>query len=89
LIPVIKKSRTEVEVKSGSDRDDVLLKLGFLAAELGFNGLMRGELVRKKVRDHGYQKMEWSGRALPVKVDEGKLERSEFREAHWRVLHHR
>lgn len=88
-IPVLKKGRVELSVPSGRGRDEVLLKLGFLAAEQGFNGLVQGELVSKKVRDHGYQKMEWSARGMPVTVDEGKLEREEFREAHWRVLAHR
>ena len=88
-IPILKKAREEISVASGRDRDDILLKMGFIAAEMGFNGLVRGELVSRKVRDEGYQKMEWSGRATPCNVDEEKLERNEFREAHWRVLSHR
>lgn len=88
-IPILKKGRVEIVVAEGRDRNEVLLKLGFLAAEQGFNGLTRGELFSKKVRNHGYQKMVWSGKGFPVTVDEGKLERAEFREAHWRVLHHR
>lgn len=88
-IPVIAKGRAELVVEGGNDRDEVLLKLGFMAAELGYNGLIKGELVSRKWRDEGYQKMQWTGRGFPVTVDEGKLERAEFREAHWRVLHHR
>ncbi|MBI3542190.1 MAG: hypothetical protein HY075_02805, partial [Deltaproteobacteria bacterium] len=88
-VPVIKKALRDIEVVGGKDRDKVVLKLGFKAASMGYNGLVRGELVSKKVRDHGYQKMVWSGSAIPCTVDEGKLEREEFREAHWRVLAHR
>lgn len=89
-VPVLKKAREKVQVISGGrDRDHVLLTLGFRAAELGYNGLIDGELKSRKVRDHGYQKMEWSGHAVPCKVDNEKLERNEFHEAYWRVLPHR
>lgn len=88
-IPILKKGRTEIEVASGNDRDETLLRLGFLAAEQGFNALVHGEIKSKKIRNFGYQKMEWSGSARPVIIDVEKLERQEFHEAHWRVLAHR
>ena len=88
-IPIIKRGRLEIEVKGGRDRDDILLRLGFRAAELGFNGLVHGVMASKKLRNHGYQKMEWEARALPVKVDQEKVDREEWREAHWRILSHR
>lgn len=92
-VPVLKKARYEVQVQGGTDRAEVLLKLGFRAAEQGFNGVINGELIGKKVRREGdrkgYQSMEWSARGWPVMVDEDKISREEFREAHWRVLHHR
>lgn len=88
-VPVLKKGREKIEVSGGRDRDDVLIRLGYMATELGFNGLIQGELKSRKIRDHGYQKMEWSGHALPCIVDMEKVEREEWQEAHWRVLHHR
>lgn len=89
-IPVLKKALDKVRVETGRDHDEVLLRLGFMAAEQGFNGLILGEITSRKVRtEHGYQKMEWKGHATPCLVDEEKLSRAEFREQHWRVLPHR
>lgn len=91
-IPVLKKARIEVKVEASPDRDEVLLRLGFMAAEQGFNGLILGEIIARKVHkgnSRGYQTMEWSGHALPAQVDQDKIDRAEFREAHWRVLSHR
>ena len=88
-VPVLEKGRIEVAVQDGKDREDVIYKLGYLAAEQGFNGLINGVVDSKKVRDHAYSKMVWSGKALPCRVDMEKLDREEYREAHWRVLHHR
>lgn len=88
-VPVLKKAQTEVSVDNARDRDDVFMRLAFKAVELGYNGLVRAEITSRKQRDHGYQKMVWSGHALPAQVDMEKLEREEFREMHWRVLHHR
>lgn len=88
-VPIIKKGLEILRVEGCRDRDDALMRLGFMAAERGFNGLIQGELSSKKERDHGYQKMLWSGHALPAKIDDEKLERAEFNEAHWRVIYHR
>lgn len=88
-IPVLKKSRKEVSAEDFADKDELILFLAFRAAEQGFNGLTQTDLTSRKTRVNGYQKTLWNGRALPVLVDEEKLSREEFREAHWRVLHHR
>lgn len=88
-VPVLKKARFDISVENGLDRDDVLLRLGFKAAQAGFNGLIQGEVTSAKVRNFGYQKMTWSASALPCMVDDEKLAREEYREAHWRILHHR
>jgi len=90
-IPVIKKARRDVEVAGLRDRDDALIKLGFMAVELGFNGLVHGELVSRKVRENGdgYQRTIWSGRATPCMIDQEKLDRADYNEATWRVIPHR
>jgi hypothetical protein len=77
-IPILEKGREVVAVEGARDRDEALLRLGFKAAELGFNGLVQGELKGHKVRrggdPRGYQSMEWSGHALPVRVDSARLD---------------
>ena len=72
-IPVLRKGRERVSVADRRDRSEVLLALGFRAAELGFNGLIDGEVSSRKVRNHGYQKMLWSGSALPCEIDRSRL----------------
>jgi hypothetical protein len=88
-VPVLKKGQRSIEVAGFRDRDEALLKMAFLAVEQGFNGLVHGELISRKERNHGYQKMLWSGRATPARIDEEALERAEYHEATWRVIHHR
>lgn len=88
-IPILKKARKQIEVEDFADKDELVLQLAFRAAEMGFNALTGTEITSRKSRENGYQRTLWSGRALPVLVDEEKLSREEFREAHWRVLHHR
>lgn len=91
-VPVVKKARDPIAVEGAEDKDDLFMKIGFAAAEQGFNGLIRVEVNYKKLQfDKGqkYQKMVWSATGHPVLVDEAKLAREEFHEAHWRVLSHR
>ena len=75
-IPVMKKSRDIVEVLECTDRDEVILRLGFMAATQGFNAIVDANVRSEKVRDHAYQKMNWRGRGWPAKVDAAKLDRN-------------
>ncbi len=91
-VPVLKKSREPISAKDFADSEELTLQMGFLAAELGFNGLVDMKIKGRKVRNDGvkgYQTMLWDAEGWPVLVDEEKLSRNEFREAHWRQLHHR
>ncbi len=79
-IPVLKRSKTSVRVAHCIDRDETILRLGFQAAQEGYNAITETVVEAKKVRNEGYQTSSWSGTAVPVTVDAAKLEREEKRE---------
>ena len=83
-LPILKKSRTDVSVDKMSDRDELILRLGYLAAEAGFNALIYSEVVSKKIRNEAYQKSEWSGHGTPALLDETKFKLQEEREEAYR-----
>ncbi len=67
--------RTEkhLEVSDCEDERDVLMKLAYLAVKDGHNALIYTKVVKKQVRNEGYQTSRWSGSAIPTTVDESKL----------------
>jgi hypothetical protein len=83
-LPMLKKAKYEVHHSGSPDRDELILRLAFLAAHDGFNALVQGEIISKKVRNHGYQRSEWEGRAIPASMDIDKLREIEYREEVWR-----
>lgn len=76
--PLVRKARQKVVVEACNDRDETILRLGFLAAELGFNAIIEGEVTAKKVRNEGYQKSVWHGVGTPAQVDAEKLARQDY-----------
>ena len=80
MIPVLKTSKENVRVESCNDRDETILRLGFLAAQQGYNAVTEAKVVCEKVRNAGYQKSKWQGVGIPAQVDAEKLERNLSRE---------
>jgi hypothetical protein len=78
-IPTLGQAQTEVRVDHCADRDETILRLGFRAAELGFNAIQKVEVTAKKVRNAGYQTSDWCGSGLPVKVDPVRIDRDHSR----------
>src|SRR3989344_455563 len=60
----LKKAKWDVEITDCKDRDETILRLGFRAAEQGFNALLKGRVAANQVRNHGYQKSVWEGKGL-------------------------
>ena len=71
-------SRKPVSVKNCTDRDETILRIGFLAAEQGYNAAVDVSIVSKKMRHHAWEKLSWQGDAVPAQVDERKLQRESF-----------
>ena len=77
-IPILKKAKEGIQVASCMDRDETILRLGFLAASQGYNAVIEAEVTSEKVRNEGYQKSVWKGKGIPANVDVAKLERHLF-----------
>jgi hypothetical protein len=75
LVPIIKRSKESVRVESCVDRNETILRLAFLAAQQGFNGIVDAEVNSKKIRNEGYEKSEWQGVGFPAEVDAKRMER--------------
>jgi hypothetical protein len=74
-IPVLGKGTAPVEVAECVDRNETILRLGFQAAEQGFNAVMGAVVEGSQVRNHGWQKTAWRGRGMPAQVDAERLEK--------------
>lgn len=72
-VPILKKSQVKLRVANVTDEKLALLKLAVEASRSGFNALIHGEISARKVRNHGYQKMLWSGSAMAATIDESKV----------------
>lgn len=61
--------RTEKKLKAECwDKDEALLRLGFLAAQNGFDTLIDVDVVYEKMRDHAYQKTKWTSVGIPFRA---------------------
>lgn len=67
------RNEKPLKVEGCADREETLLRLAFMAAQKKFNVLLSVELNSKKVRNHGYQTLSWSGFGIPSNVDRDKL----------------
>ena len=72
---LLKKSQAAIHVKDCRDRDETILRLGFKAAELGFNSVVKVDVVAKQIRNLAYQTSAWQGTGIPADIDEAKFSR--------------
>jgi hypothetical protein len=77
---LLKRAKHLIHVKECRDRDETILRLGFKAAELGFNAIVEAQVTSKKLRDEGREKSQWEGKGTPAQVDSEKLNRSSYGE---------
>lgn len=78
-IRVLKRHTGRVKVEACADRRETIMRLAFLAAELGLNAIIESEVDSTKTRNGGYQSKFWTGSALPALIDADQLERSSLR----------
>ncbi len=60
-------------VQDCADEQEVLMRLAFWAAQAGFNSMLDVEVISKKNKVPGSQRMIWSGTGLPAQVDFDRL----------------
>lgn len=63
---LIKRKEQPVRVGACPDRQEVLLRLAFQAAELGYNGILDVDIRSEKVFDNSYQSTRYSGTGIPA-----------------------
>lgn len=63
------------EVKACADREEVILRLAFLAALDGYTTIVDVDLQQQKIREGSYQHSLWHASAVPVKIEVEKLRR--------------
>jgi hypothetical protein len=72
-LPILKRSAETLLVEDCLDREETVLRLAFMAAERGFNAVIKAKVVYRKVRNAGYQKMLWQGTGFPAVLQGDKL----------------
>lgn len=72
---LIKRTEDPIQVLHCKDRDETILRLAFLAAQAGFNGIIDVNIVSEKIKNGHYQTSQWSGTAVPAHVKPEKLVR--------------
>ena len=77
-IPMIRKSKEKFTVPKCADRDETILRLGFFAAQNGYNAIVEVDVKSVKIRDGSYQTSVWSGSGIPADINEAKLEKQEL-----------
>lgn len=77
-IPLIKKSKDKITVKDRPDRDEVIFRLGFLAAAQSYNAIVQVDVTSEKHQHGKHQKSIWRGTAIPALVDSEKMDRRDM-----------
>jgi hypothetical protein len=60
------KKENLIQVVDCPDHDEAILRLAFRAAKSGFDAIIETEVVSKKVRTGGYQRLVWTATARPT-----------------------
>ncbi len=73
--PILNMSNKALSTDVWPDRSATIMSLAFLAAEKGFNAVIKTKVVSRKVRNFGYQTMEWQATGFPALVDHVRVEK--------------
>jgi hypothetical protein len=63
---LMRRGEEVFEVENCTDEQDAILRMAFWAVQGGYNALIDVKVSGKKVRDEGYQTMQWSGSGIPT-----------------------
>lgn len=76
----LSRKEPPIKVADCDDYDETVLRLAFLAAQRGFNGIIDMVVTSAKVKIGGYQTTKWTGTAIPANINEDKLIKDR---SHW------
>lgn len=69
----IRRKERPVKVQNCLEENEVMMRLAFLAVEMGYNGVVDVKITSEKVRMGTYQTLTWSGTGVPTEIDQRKL----------------
>lgn len=69
---LVRRKEKPVSIAACDDRDEVVMRLAFIAAAGGFDAVVDIDLKSEKVRDGSYQKLLWKGTGVPANA-KGKV----------------
>jgi hypothetical protein len=68
---LVKRTEKPVVVQECFDKDEIIMRLAFFAAQAGFNSLVDVDLISEKVRPGGsYVTSKWRGTGIPANTSE-------------------
>jgi hypothetical protein len=65
---LIKRSEDKFTINECADRDETVLRLAFLAAKAGYNGIVDVDLTYSKSREGSFKIASWSGTGTAAKL---------------------
>src|SRR5262249_21962800 len=71
----VRRVEPPIKVENCEDREEVIMRLAFLAVQLDKNSIVDVDLKSTKVRNGAWQSSLWSGRAIPANIDDRSLQR--------------
>ena len=69
------RDEDRIHIAECEDRNEVIMRLAYQAAERNFNGVIDIELDTRKIRKGSYQSTVWFGSGIPAEVNPDKLVR--------------
>ncbi len=69
---LIRRTEKPIKVTNCDDRNEIIMRLAFFAAQSNFNALVDVVVTSEKKRNEGYQTTKWQGIGVPVNVDADK-----------------
>jgi len=70
------RSQTPLKVIDCTDRNEAVMKLAFMAAEKGFNGLIQVQVKDEKVRMGSYQTQKFHATGIPTNIKASEIIKS-------------
>lgn len=67
------RDEDRIHIPECEDRDEVIMRLAYQAADRDFNGVIDIKLATRKVRNGSYQTTVWFGSGVPAQVNPDKL----------------
>ncbi|MBS1984202.1 MAG: hypothetical protein JST16_08520 [Bdellovibrionales bacterium] len=78
-VHVLRRHTKRVNIPECDDRRETIMRMAFLAAELGFNAIIDAEVKSFKVHKNSRKSALWTGSAVPAQIDGEQLERTSLK----------